>query len=561
MQDLFGFDRQRLLAASSIKPEHFDEFQRLCITLVHGSAFQFVLAEIYSQPYSNVLIAQLASVLQQNQLESASLVLDESIMGIPELETHLIELRHTAGVIHILGSSTWFTPARWAELNLRRDTLAHECQAKLVFWLTPEQTRDCANNAIDLWAWRSGVYAFEETIDAPIQAAPQFSPAFSNQSQLDRARRIGQLRAWLASDPAPPIAMRGQLWNELATLLEDLGQLDEALHIRGKKELPFYEELDDERSRAITLGKIADILQKRGQLDGALHIYENEELPLYKKLGELRLYTVTLGKIADIWLAHGQLDKALQIREQEQLPIFKLLGDTRSSAVTLGKIADILLIRGQIDEALHINESEVLPIFKQLGDLRSHAITLCKIADIWLARGQIDKALHIFEKDTLPIFEQLGDVYSRAMTLSRMADILQTRGQLDTALHILEKNVLPIFEQLGNIHSHAITLGKIANIWQSRGQIDKALYVLEKKVLPIFEKLGDRREALISKTNIAMILIQRDGHCGERASRLLEQALATARKMNLPEVLMIKEIIKEHPPTKPRKLAKTKRKQ
>jgi hypothetical protein len=272
MQDLFGFDRQRLLAASSIKPEHFDEFQRLCITLVHGSAFQFVLAEIYSQPYSDVLIAQLTSVLQQNQLESASLMLNESIMGIPELETHLIELRHTAGVIHILSGSTWFTPARWAELNLRRDTLAHECQAKLVFWLTPEQTRDCANYAIDLWAWRSGVYAFEEAADAPIQTFTPFDKRLSNQSQINHTRRIGQLRTWLANEPSPPIAIRGKLLDELATLLQDLGQLDEALLIRQNIELPLYDELGDVRSRAIALGQISGLLLMHGQLDQALEI-------------------------------------------------------------------------------------------------------------------------------------------------------------------------------------------------------------------------------------------------------------------------------------------------
>ncbi|MBY0445860.1 MAG: hypothetical protein K2Q15_11690, partial [Burkholderiales bacterium] len=379
-----------------------------------------------------VLIAQLTSVLQQNQLASASLMLDESIMGIPELETHLIELRHTAGVIHILGGSAWFTPARWAELNLRRDTLAHECQVKLVFWLTPQQTRDCANYAIDLWAWRSGVYGFEETTNATTRAAPQRDIGFSNQSQLDRARRIGQLRAWLASDPAPPIAMRGQLWNELAILLEDLGQLDEALHIREKKELPFYEGLDDERSRAITLGKIADILQKRGQLDEALHIYENEELPLYKKLGEVRLHAITLSKVADILQIRGHLDKALSIHQKEVLPVYEQLGDMRSRAMALGRISDILQARNQLDEALRIREQEVLPIYEQLGDARSYAATLGQIANIFQKRGQLDEALLIREKKVLPVYEQLGDVHARAVTLGQIADIFQGRSLMQT---------------------------------------------------------------------------------------------------------------------------------
>jgi hypothetical protein len=57
-----------------------------------------------------------------------------------------------------------------------------------------------------------------------------------------------------------------------------------------------------------------------------------------------------------------------------------------------------------------------------------------------------------------------------------------------------------------------------------------------------------------------MILIQRDDHCGEKASVLLAQALEAALKMALPEAQMIEKAIKENPPMKSRKLTKTKRK-
>ena len=65
------------------------------------------------------------------------------------------------------------------------------------------------------------------------------------------------------------------LW-VIADILRARGQLDEALKIRKKEELPVYERVGDVRSRAVTMGKVADILQARGQLDEALKIHKEE---------------------------------------------------------------------------------------------------------------------------------------------------------------------------------------------------------------------------------------------------------------------------------------------
>ncbi|MCP3972747.1 MAG: hypothetical protein GY717_20985 [Rhodobacteraceae bacterium] len=51
------------------------------------------------------------------------------------------------------------------------------------------------------------------------------------------------------------------------------GDLDGALRIREREQLPVYEALGDKHSIAVTKGKIADILQMRGNLDGALAMH------------------------------------------------------------------------------------------------------------------------------------------------------------------------------------------------------------------------------------------------------------------------------------------------
>ena len=167
-----------------------------------------------------------------------------------------------------------------------------------------------------------------------------------------------------------------------------------------------------DREAALASGLIADILQDRGQLDEALKIRNEEELPVYERLGDVRSRAVTMGKIAAILQDRGQLDEALKIRNEEQLPVYERLGDVRSRAVTMGKIADILQDRGQLDEALKICNEEELPVYERLGDVRSRAVTMGKIADILQARGQLDEALKIRNEEELPVYERLGDVRS-----------------------------------------------------------------------------------------------------------------------------------------------------
>ena len=68
---------------------------------------------------------------------------------------------------------------------------------------------------------------------------------------------------------------------------------------RGKNanSTPTEEKIEKLRSPA---GLIADILQQRGELDEALRIRREEELPVYERLGDVRERAVTMGKIADI---------------------------------------------------------------------------------------------------------------------------------------------------------------------------------------------------------------------------------------------------------------------
>ncbi len=485
VRSAFAIEQARLAEARQLPGPCHDDFLRLSRTLIHGPPFQWLLVEAPDEGLRRQVLEALDRVLQRAGLRSDRLPLSDKILDVPMLEARLVNNARQAPVVHVIGRPGWFDAARWQAFNTRRERLAAKARARLVFWLDGEAIALASRSAPDLWAWRSGVYAFLPA--AAPAAAPGAQPALGGESPLqtpahsahggvdtrsmaERSRRVAEIRAWLASHPEAPDELRITLVNELGRLLFSLGDLDEALAHWREVELPLYRRLGDAWSQAITMGRIADILETRGQLDEALRIYQEEALPVYERLGDVRSKAITKGRIADILKSRGQLDEALRIYQEEQLPVLERLGNVRSKAITMGRIAGILQARGQLDEALRIHQEELLPVFERLGDVHSKAITMFHIADILESRGQLDEALRICQKELLPVFEHLGDVRAKAITMGKIADILQARGQLDEALRIHQKELLPVFEHLGDVRSKAISMGRIADILEARGQ-------------------------------------------------------------------------------------------
>jgi tetratricopeptide (TPR) repeat protein len=295
-------------------------------------------------------------------------------------------------VVHVIGRRDWFDAARWEAFNIRRERLAIEARARLVFWLDGEAIALASRSAPDLWAWRGGVYAFLPAsvpasnqhfgLDIPAPGARLTDSAEADgRTMAERSRRVAEIRAWLVQHPEAPDELKIAPLDELGRLLFSLGDLDEALAHWRDVELPFLRRLGDSRGEAITMGQISDILQLRGETEEALRILREEELPVLERLGDVRWRAVTMCQITNILQRRGETNEALRIL-REQLPAFERLGDVRSRAITMDHIADILQQRGEIDEALRIRREEELPIYERLGDMRSKAITMEEIAEI-----------------------------------------------------------------------------------------------------------------------------------------------------------------------------------
>jgi tetratricopeptide (TPR) repeat protein len=254
-----------------------------------------------------------------------------------------------------------------------------------------------------------------------------------------------------------------------------------------------FAETNQERSLAMTMGQIADILTQRGETDEALRIRREEELPVYNRLSDVRSVAVKTGQIADILAGRGETDEALRIRREKQLPVYERLGDVRSVAVTMGKIADILAGRGETDEALRLHREEELPVYERLGDVRGRAVTMGKIAEILARRGETDEALRIHIEERLPVADALQDVNIVASARFKCAQIRIQRGGLESG------ESQPIADELGESFAInqklqradgiAISGHLLGQVLAMGGLTEQALEVLDVSA-GAFEKLG-----------------------------------------------------------------------
>ena len=84
----------------------------------------------------------------------------------------------------------------------------------------------------------------------------------------------------------------------------------------------------------------------------------------------------------------------------------------------------------------------------------------------------------------------------------------------------------------------------ISQIWQARGNLNESSRILREDVLPIYERLGDVQALLRGRWGLAGLLLKQEEQGDrEEAHRLLQLALADARRLKLPEAQQIEQIL------------------
>lgn len=410
-------EQARLAAAQSLPPGCNDDFLRLSKSLVYGPTFQWLLVDAPDEALRRQVMAALERVLRAAKLGSSSLPLSDKIDDVAELERRLAGHAGQQPVVHLIGRPGWFTAQRWDAFNVRRERIAAEVRAKLVFWLDADAIELASRGAPDLWAWRSGVYAFMPTVTgkaALIQTpntslgigfvGTNFSGVATTADPSASHARADEINAWLATEP--PMALRAEPIRELGRLLRELG--DDAAEMTHWQTvaLPYFEQSGDVDGRAEAQGQIAELLAWRGDGDAALALLRGELLPQYEANGNDRSRGWVLGLIADILTAQGRADEALRIRREQQIPLLERVGAVRERAVALGRVAEALVAQGRTFEALAVRADEELPAYELMRDQRGVAMTRHNIATLLAATGRVEEALALL-RDLLSAPQQL----------------------------------------------------------------------------------------------------------------------------------------------------------
>jgi tetratricopeptide (TPR) repeat protein len=200
---------------------------------------------------------------------------------------------------------------------------------------------------------------------------------------------------------------------------------DQAL-TRLRRALVVFEEVDDVRSRAVTMGQIADILQGRGETDEALRIRREDCLPVYERLNDVRERAVTLGQIADILQGRGETDEALRIHLEERLPIARRIQDMENLAHIRFACAHIRLERGGLQTAeTQTIVDELAESFALLSKLQ-HADGIAVVGSLF---GRVLAAVGL-PKEAFAVLDQAAAAFARLKQEAQVAQIREIQAHL-----------------------------------------------------------------------------------------------------------------------------------
>jgi len=442
-------DRKRRQVVERLPEACRADFNRLCKTLLHGPAFQWLLVDAPQEGLRRQVMDALNEVLSAARLRVNRLPLGGQVTDVATLEARLVKNAAQADVVHVIGSAGWFTAERWDAFNVRRERLAQGARARLVFWLDGEAIALASQGAPDLWAWRGGVYAFAGTASSGDalaalaghgESAPSSGEVAHPVSHFDAAlrrqaeARLTEIEHWLQAHSGVGDDLLAAPSQERAELLASLGRIDEALAQWQAQVAPLYERQGDKRRLALARLAIGELLERKGQLAEALRLVRDDVVPALSLVGAWADLAQALQAQAHLYQSLSQFQDALALRVQELSPLLFRLGRTFDEAENQDQIAALLHQLGRDDEALAA-WAQAEALFSRLGDPTGEvwvAHVLEASAQLLMQRGELDQALDRLQR-ALAVYRQHGHALPALWCRARIAEVLRRRGQLDEA--------------------------------------------------------------------------------------------------------------------------------
>lgn len=479
MQPDAGVEPARWAAAARLPERHFEAFQRLSKTLVHGPAFQLVFVDCPSGRDRKRLIDELDGVLRHAGIAVQRLPLSTRIADVSALEQRLTRAPLAGQVVHLLQASPWFTPARWEALNLLRERLAHEVSARLVFWLDGPGIKTLVLHAQDLWAWRSGVYTFdaERSPDATmgltdwVSVNPALVVAAAGASPQSRWQRVAVLREWLAHPPPGSEELQGNALLELADLLSDLGDWVALEAHLSQLQVPFF--ADRGNAPALLRSRIvqARALHMCGRAAEALALCRQLEPEVGAQPDPLlaaRFWSV----YASVERGAGHREAALAIGLEHQIPLLSQIDHVPRLLLAHERVvADLLALR-RLDEADAHFSRHLRPLLDRHDGPSDLADALLLLAELRALQGREDEALALVRDQVVPVLRDLGDAPRQAKAALQLAELLEAKGLRDDAIALLRQDVVAVHDRLGDANMAALMRWRLGRMLLATGRAE-----------------------------------------------------------------------------------------
>lgn len=282
------------------------------------------------------------------------------------------------------------------ELNFSRDVLAR--LDRLLFFFFPTWFVDLViRQAKDFFDFVPVVFPLKAEAPEGREAVQAPETPLLDKTYLEN--RIAFLKETLASgDLGKEEAAKTH--EDLGDCYEQLSEYEAALaHFRKAKTKT--KNPKKEANLDVIIGRIYAIW---GRLDEAMALFQRS-LAVYKNLEDSRSRAVTMGYIARILANKGEVDEALKFHT-ERLEVFEALGDRRERAVTLWNIGQIQKMRGETQSARQ-NIGESCQISHQLGDANGLSVVGKTYGQLLLENGDTETGMEVLERSR-DMYRKLG---------------------------------------------------------------------------------------------------------------------------------------------------------
>ena len=345
------------------------ELGRLARAVGHGPDFQILIVEAVADKARRMAREAIDHAAEERGLRVAEVCWDPAA-DAEGLERLIVAAATDADLIHLSGALDWLTPQRWQGLNIRRDRLAENARARLVWWLHPRNVAEMATQAPDLWAWRGGVYSFLDV------AVPSVSPLtsfdFPHEAWVNRAdpgprrKRIREIRSWLEGAPQPELVYEvAREWGDLAL---SLGEFDEARHAYRDIALPAARLHHTAREVLTIKQALATVATEAGDFDGAIEILKDATEESGRLLGADHPDTLaSCNNLAGAYQDAGRVNDAIPLFEETLEARTRILGPNHPDTLaSRNNLAASYRAAGRLNDAI--------PLFEETLEARTRIL-------------------------------------------------------------------------------------------------------------------------------------------------------------------------------------------